>query len=331
MPRKFFPFLLSTLLSAVSFCCAPKPKPPVDPPKNFFEAPQSYPAFDGTIAFDFIERQVAFGPRVPNSKAHDDCQRFIVRELEHAGAKVRLQQFNFPGYDNTQLALTNVLASFHPERTTRIMLCAHWDSRPWADEEENRTFHSQPIVGANDGASGVAVLLTLAKIFRENPLPIGVDMVFFDGEDYGKKDDINLYCIGSKYFSVTEGPKFKPLFAVLLDLVGDKNARFPQEGYSVAFAPEIVKLLWSEAKKLGIEHFVDERTSEIYDDHHSMNTLAGIKTIDIIDVELIGHQSGDPMRKYWHTRDDVPSHCSKETLGSIGKLLCYIIYGIRPV
>lgn len=316
-------------------------------PIKLFEPPNSYPEFNGSVAYEYLKHQTAFGPRVPGSKAHEECLAFLKTELENSGASVRLQSFNLTGYEGQNLSFTNIIASFPerisgirqrrtvedsntPELKRRIVLCAHWDSRPRADGEQIEANKTKSILGANDGASGVAVLLSLAKLFKNNPPPVGIDLVLFDGEDYGKEGESFMYCLGAKYFASNMEPNYKPLFGILLDLVGDKNARFLKEGHSVKFAPDIVDLVWSSAAKLGVQQFVVQEQSEILDDHYSLNTVGGIRTIDIIDGELVGNHDQSPERKYWHTLQDTPDKCSPKTLENVGKVLTYLIYGLLP-
>lgn len=184
------------------------------------------PSFNGDTAFQYLVKQVNFGPRAPMTAAHDSCLAYITHELGKYTDNIAIQQFTLPGYDGVQLNLTNVIASFNPKMTQRVLLCAHWDSRPRADEEKDKTLQSKAIPGANDGASGVGVLLELARLFKNAPPPVGVDIVLFDGEDYGKESDIDNYCLGSSYFAQHLPQGFHPQCGVLLDLVGDKNAIF---------------------------------------------------------------------------------------------------------
>jgi Zn-dependent M28 family amino/carboxypeptidase len=180
-------------------------------------------------------------------------------------------------------------------------------------------------MGANDGASGVSVLLELARLLKQNPPPIGIDIVLFDGEDYGKEGDLDRYCLGSKFFATNKKVDYNPIFGILLDMVGDRNLRMPKEGYSVQYAPDIVDLIWSVASEKGITQFLDEVSAPVYDDHRSLN-LIGIKTVDLIDADLVGNHGTNEGRKYWHTRQDTPDKCSVESLEAIGRVLAHIVY-----
>lgn len=295
-----------------------------------FTPPSSLSAFGGDRCFSLLEAQVAFGPRVPNSEAHDRCLEYFIRFFDSLGVRAEQQRFTIGGYDGEQLRLTNVIARLRPESPQRILLSAHWDSRPFADMETDKKLAKLPIHGANDGASGVAVLLRLAEILQANPPGIGVDIVFFDGEDYGRNGDESMFLLGSKYFSASLEKDSRYLFGVLLDLVGDRDAVFPREELSRQYAGDVQQMLWSEARRLGLSQFSDQTHSPILDDHVPLNTVAGIKTVNIIDAALVGHDQSSPRRQYWHTLDDTPAQCAPETLDAVGRLLLSIIYGLQP-
>ncbi len=326
--RNFVPLLA---LAAVVFSCGRQ----ADPEKKAnavyqFNPPATYPEFSGERAIELAAAQVAFGPRVPNSPAHDSCLAFMHTFLSNLAPRVKMQDFVLPGYDGAQLRLANIIAKFNPDSKVRIVLAAHWDSRPRADMEKDEAKKASPIPGANDGASGVAVLMHLAELFAKTPPPVGVDLVLFDGEDYGKEGDEAFYCLGAKYFSSTIAPDYNPVFGILLDLVGDKDAVFYREGYSDRLAGDIVDLLWANAHKLGLKEFRNRAADAILDDHVSMNLTAGIKTVNIIDMDLIGHKDPSERRKYWHTHKDTMENLSPATLGNVGTLLAYTIYGLSP-
>lgn len=294
-----------------------------------FSPPSAVPAFDGTRAFALLERQVAFGPRVPNSAAHAECLEFYLRFFDSLGVAAEPQRFDIPGYDGVPLRLTNVIARIQPELPDRILLCAHWDSRPFADRETDPVRAARPIPGANDGASGVAVLLHLAEILARHRTAIGVDLVLFDGEDYGREGDESMFLLGSKYFAASRDAGQRYHFGVLLDLVGDRDAEFPIEEFSRQYAGDIQQMLWTEARRLGLGQFTERRHGAILDDHVPLNTVGGIKTVNIIDAALVGHDQSSPRRRYWHTLDDTPAQCAPETLDAIGRLLLSIIHGIQ--
>ncbi|CUS96522.1 Peptidase family M28 [Candidatus Kryptobacter tengchongensis] len=272
------------------------------------------PDFNENSAFEYLKKQVSFGPRVPNSNAHEECKNFLINEISKYADAVNVQEFTH-SYLGKNFKLSNIIASFNLKSGFRILLCAHWDSRPYADEEREASKRIQPVPGANDGASGVAVLLEIARILKDNPAPIGVDIVFFDGEDLGIAGDLDNFCIGSKYFAKNKPVNYLPQFGILLDMVGDKELQIFKESNSVKYAPDVVNYVWGIARELGISEFRDEIKYNVYDDHIPLNE-AGIRTIDIIDFDY----------PYWHTTEDTPDKCSPQSLGKVGKVLLNVIY-----
>lgn len=290
------------------------------------------PVFSGQNAFDYVARQVSFGPRDPNSPGAQRTLAFLVDELKKYAANVRTQEFTHEGYKGEKLNLTNVIASFNPDAGTRVLFCAHWDTRPRADHDRDSASQDEPILGANDAGSGVGVLLELARVLNENPPPIGVDIVLFDGEDYGDSDvdELNQYFLGSRYFSSHLPPDYRPAFGVLLDIVGDIDAEFAKEGHSMQYASGVVNLLWQAAADLGLTHFKQRLGDSVQDDHLMLNEIAGIPTIDIIDAELVGNKSISPRRRYWHTHDDTMKNIGVKPLEEVGRLLVYTVYRVVP-
>jgi len=301
--------------------CEPDPKPASR--FEFIDRGTDLPAFSADSAYAYVKAQVDFGPRNPGSEGHALALQYMTDELgRHSGGQVYVQRFEAAGYDET-LSLANVIASFNPTAQTRVMLCAHWDSRPRADRDADAADTSTPILGANDGASGVGVLLELARIFAENPPPIGVDIVFFDGEDYGVESDLSRYFLGSRHWSANPPvPGYMPRFAVLLDMVGGKNPRFPKEGFSMTYAAPVVNEVWGIAKDMGhASMFLDETSQPVADDHMILNQEYGLPTINIIHY---------PFPDYWHTSDDDMDNISTETLQAVGDVLLELIYNRIP-
>lgn len=283
------------------------------------------PAFYGERAFAYLTAQTDFGPRNPGSEGHQKCLDYLIAELLKTADSVKKQPFTFTDtFKDSTYELTNVIASFNlnPPGARRILLTAHWDTRPFADQDPYPENRLTPISGANDGASGVAVLLEIAAVFKEHPPPIGVDIILFDGEDYGdtKVNDLDYYFLGSKYFTETMG-EYRPEYAILLDMVGGKEAMFYIEGYSYEYAPVYARRIWDKAEELGFSSFVSEIGPRIQDDHWIMNQ-AGIPSVDIIDINEF-----DFNYPHWHTIEDTPDKCSPETLAQVGALLLHIIYG----
>jgi Peptidase family M28 len=283
----------------------------------------SIPQFDGESAFAYLVKQTSFGPRDPNSVGHRQCLEYLAATLRQFADEVQLQPFTHQGYDGKMLYLTNVIARFSPEKRDRILLCSHWDTRPRADQDPDPARRSEPILGANDGASGVAVLLQLAGMFKKNPPPIGVDIVFFDGEDYGMEGDLQSYFLGATYFARNKPSDYVPRFGILLDMVGDANLEIPREQHSVRYAPDVVDRVWSTANELGFWQFVNATEEAISDDHLVLNE-SGIKTIDIIDFNY-----PDRSNRFWHTHEDTPEHCSARSLEVVGTVVSHVVYTER--
>ena len=316
IPRLPFVCVLSLIL--VAGCAEQKQPQPQPAPAPAIKVP----AFSATSAFDYLVAQTNFGPRNPGSIGHRNCLNYLQTELQKYTDAVNLQAFTLKGYGSEVLHLTNVIASFNPQSTTRILLLAHWDTRPRADQESDPKKRATPIIGANDAASGVAVLLEIARQMKTTPPPVGVDILLVDGEDYGNERDHDYYFLGAKYFAEHLPPGFAPSFAILLDMVGDKQLELMKEPNSVASAPDIVNLVWTTAKDLGVAQFSDAMQSAVLDDHIPLNS-AGIRTIDLIDFHY-----PDESNKYWHTTEDTPDKCSPESLEAVGTVLLHVIY--RP-
>ncbi len=296
------------------------------------------PSFSADSAYMFIEKQLAFGPRVPNSDAHKLCGDYLINKLEEYGAQVIVQNFTESSFDNKTLQLRNIIASYKPQAKKRILLAAHWDTRPFADKD-TANFHT-PIDGANDGASGVAVLLEIARKLSVQELPkVGIDIIFFDGEDYGEYEGANApsivdgkmriwWCLGSQYWANNpHKERYSAYYGILLDMVGAKDAFFHQEGYSLQFAPDLVKKIWNIGAELGYgNHFVFDRGGYITDDHVYVNKYRRIPCVDIIQYNPLNNSSfGD----YWHTHNDNMSNVDKNTLKAVGQTLLEVLYRER--
>jgi glutaminyl-peptide cyclotransferase len=273
------------------------------------------PEFDSTQAFTFLEKQCQFGPRNPGSVGHSQTEEFLYQFLKIKTELVRLQEFSyFDSLENKNYELTNLIASFYPDEKKRVLLCAHWDTRPWADKDSNWENRNKPIMGANDGASGVAVLMEIANILKEYQPKFGVDIVFFDGEDLGNEKNNESYCMGSNYFAKNLSGYY-PIWGILLDMIGDKDLQIYKETYSMMYAPEVVKLIWENAKKINAESFSDSIKYNIVDDHIQL-IKAGIPCADVIDFDY----------PYWHTLEDTPDKCSPQSLKQVGNVLIQILY-----
>ncbi|KAA3608814.1 MAG: M28 family peptidase [Calditrichaeota bacterium] len=284
-----------------------------------FYCGQTVPEFSGENSFAYLEKQVSFGPRNPMSTGHEECKNWLVSELKKFAGRVVEQPFmHYDPRINKNFKMTNIVASFNLKAERRIVLCAHWDTRPVADMDvpENS---DKPILGANDGASGVAVLLEIARVMKSQPTDVGVDIVLFDGEDYGPEGKLDEYFLGSKYFAKNLND-YKPVFGILLDMVGDAQLNLPIEYQSQYYARNIVDKVWAAAKELGYTQFKNRVGSAVNDDHLALID-AGIPTIDIIDFEY-----PDNTHKYWHTMEDTPDKCSPQSLKVVGQTVLQVIY-----
>ena len=287
----------------------------------FLGCQSNVPRFDEDHAFSYLVAQCDFGPRNPGSDGYYACLDYLITELDQSANEIILQDFSYQERRyNKQYNLENIIARFNPDSEFQTVISAHWDTRPWADQEDLRQDRDQPIIGANDGASGVAILLELAKIMGENPPPIGVNLVFFDGEDLGVPGENSTYCQGSRFFAKNL-PIPRPDEAINLDMVGDKQLVLPIERYSLEYHPKLVRHLWDRAKDMGLDAFIGRVDYAIYDDHVRLNEIAGIPSIDIIDFKYPNSYAN-----FWHTLNDIPENCSEESLGQVGALMVDYIY-----
>ena len=274
-------------------------------------------------AYQFVADQVAFGPRVPGSEAHRQCGDYLVEKLTQYGATVEEQIGEARLYNGRPMAIRNIIGRYNPEAKRRILLSAHWDTRPFADRESDSSHWNTPIDGANDGASGVGVLIELARLLQNADLPIGVDIVFFDLEDWGTPEfhigpsSEHSYCLGSQYWAEEiKNRANKPEAGILLDMVGAPGAKFFQEQVSSYYAPQLVKAIWQEAANLGFSsYFIPTRGGAITDDHLYVNQIAGIPCIDIIQYDP---NSETGFGEYWHTRNDNMKQIDRTTLYVVG-------------
>lgn len=292
------------------------------------------PEFNADSAYAFTKQQCDFGPRDMNSKGHDACEAWIISKFKSYGCKVTTQKADLKGYDGTMLKSTNIMAQYNPSATTRILLCAHWDSRPWADNDPDSTNWHKPILAANDAASGVAVMLEIARLLQKNPLPsgFGVDFVCFDAEDWGtpqweanQDNEGDTWALGAQYFASNLPQGYEARYGILLDMVGGLNAKFYQEGMSKQFAPEIVKKVWKAARQAGFGSFFPRQDGGmITDDHIPVNKQAGIPTIDIIPYYPDCEQS--TFGPTWHTLADNMDNIDRNTLKAVGQTVIQVLF-----
>jgi hypothetical protein len=278
-------------------------------------------AFDGETALRYVREQVAFGPRVPNTEGHRRTGDWIEAHLRRTADSVEIQAWTHVSERGDSLRLRNFIGRFRPEATERILLLAHWDTRPRADQEANLGAQQQPIPGANDGASGVAVLLGVADVLAATPPTLGVDLLFVDGEDWGTDFSGPDALIGSRYYAANLPRNRHPLFAVLFDMVGDADLRLYPEANSVAGAPEVVNRVWETARSLGYDDvFRTDGQTSATDDHIPL-LEAGVRAIDVIDFAY-----GAPDRNvYWHTLQDTPDKVSARSLKIVGDVAVKLV------
>jgi len=279
------------------------------------------PNFNGDAAFAHLVAQCDFGPRNPGSVGHQKALEYYLKILSPLADSVKTQPFieTMPR-TKEKVEMHNVIAQFNPDAKKQIMLSAHWDTRPWGDRNLSVMRKNQPILGANDGASGVAVLLSLAKILHDNPQDIGVNLVLFDAEDYGTSGDSWSYCKGSQYFS-KHLPIPLPEYAINLDMIGDANLEIYIERISYKQNPSLVLDLWGLAGELKLNGFKKMAYHSIFDDHVPLYELAGIPAVDIIDFDY-----PDEKTNYHHTYNDIVENCSPESLWQVGTLMVHHIY-----
>lgn len=280
--------------------------------------------FNADSAYYYIEKQVSFGPRVPNTFGHRVTAKFLSEELDRFADHVFVQEAKVTNHKNEILNIQNIIAEFNPEKRDRILLCAHWDTRPIADQDRKRTF--EPIDGANDGGSGVGVLLEIARVLDSLDFQRGVDIILFDAEDGGSRDpdEINSWCLGSQFWgSNLHRPGYTARFGILLDMVGAKNATFAREMHSQQNAPGVVDMVWRTGQNLGFgDYFVNMQGGYITDDHQYVFFATRIPTIDIIEYDV---NSPNGFGAYWHTHDDNMDIISKETLTAVGKTVMAVL------
>lgn len=282
------------------------------------------PDFNDLAAFELLKQQCAFGPRNPGSEGYTNCRQFLIDELSAYADTVFLQPFTYTDLrEGNSYDLTNIIAQFNPDYEKQILLGAHWDTRPWAERDPSPERRNQPILGANDGASGVAVLLELGRIIALQQPAVGITIVLFDGEDLGVTGTNDSYARGSLYFAENL-PVEKPDYAIVLDMIGDADLEIPIERNSYKYNRELVTSLWSAAATLNLDAFKNWLGFEIFDDHVPLWEAAGIPAIDLIDIQYPNRYAN-----YWHTHSDVPANCSAESLGQVGTLLVHHIYSLK--
>jgi glutaminyl-peptide cyclotransferase len=288
------------------------------------------PIFKSTIfnednAYDYVKTQVDFGPRVPGTAAHTACHAYYTKHFKSLADTVYFQNTTAKTFDNKIIPIKNIIASFNPKATKRIILAAHWDTRPFADQDTKDK--DKPILGANDGASGVGVLMEIANVLNNNKIDIGIDIILFDSEDWGdnsgKVED--SYCLGSQYWAKNPHIKdYKADFGILLDMVGAPGAMFGYEGYSLSDAREYLTIIWEAAATAGYgSYFRNSPRGYVLDDHYYVMKYSNIPMVDIIDFDPT---TSTNFGKYWHTHNDNMDMIDKKTLKAVGQTVLNVIY-----
>lgn len=323
--------LIVALIAGAAFNFLPSNKAEVSETEEIEKVQPVGPDFNADSAYIYLQEQCDFGPRTMNSTAHDKCEKWIIQKFEQYGCKVTTQKATLNGYDGTPLRSTNIIASYNPKATTRIMFCAHWDCRAWADNDPDSTNWHKPIVAANDAASGVGVMIELARILKGSGLELGVDFICFDAEDYGTpqwfegEDPGDTWALGAQYFANNLPEGYAPRYGILLDMVGGVGAKFYREGMSMQYAPAIVKKVWNAARQVGYgSYFPKDDGGMITDDHIPVNQTANIPCIDVIPYYPDCAQSS--FGPTWHTIADNMDNIDKNTLKAVGQTMVQVLF-----
>ncbi len=286
------------------------------------------PDFNADSAFAYVKAQADMGPRVPGSKAHDNAVAYFEKQFKKYGAEVIIQKGNVTTYDNKPWVLKNIIATYNPKAEDRILLCAHWDSRPFADKDKNPENNTKACPGVNDGASGVGVLMEVARAISTKSVNVGVDIILFDLEDYGDDGgEPDTWCIGSQYWAKNlHVPYYGAKFGILLDMVGAKGATFYKEEISMTYASEALNKVWAAGQKLGYANFINQSMGSMTDDHKFVNELAQVPCIDIIDYRMNTETQRGGFFEHHHTVTDDINTIDKSTLKAVGQTVLEVLY-----
>jgi len=320
MKNRFFPIWLMVLVLLTCIACENETKPAAKPAPPKVVLPKV--TFHADSAYQFVQKQVDFGPRAPGTPAHKACADWLEEKLKSYDAEVIVQKSEVVASLGGKVPMYNIIGGINPTASKRIMLAAHWDTRLVGDQDEDEAKKKEPIDGANDGGSGVGILLEIARQLSLNPLQnMGVDIVLFDVEDQGLSETEDTYCLGSQYWSKNlHKPNYTAEFGILLDMVGAGDALFYQEHYSLQYAKPIVKKVWDVATRIGHgSYFSYTQGGGVTDDHYYVNTIAKIPMIDII------HHSPRGFGKFWHTHNDNMKVINKNTLKAVGDVLLTVV------
>lgn len=321
--------IIIVLISFIVVSCSKKKDNNQDESQINYKSVKT-PDFNADSAYMFVKNQCDFGPRVPDSKAAKDCGDYLISYLRSKADTVYVQEFSSKLWNGKQVKGRNIIASFNKEATDRVLLASHWDSRLWADNDSDKKNIKKPIIGANDGASGVGVLMEIARVLKDKKLKQGVDLVLFDLEDQGSPswadttiNDQSDWCLGSQYWAQNlHLPFYSATYGILLDMVGSSDLRFLKEQQSMGYASSIMNKVWNIASDLGFSNnFVNEESGGIMDDHIWVNHYAKIPMID-----LVQNSENSNFFPYWHTTKDDINCINKNSLAIVGKVLLVSIF-----
>jgi hypothetical protein len=324
--------VFTMLLSTILFSCGNNNEENTDDKDTIVKVKNTTaPEFNKDSAFAFVKAQTDFGPRVPGTPANEACAIYLKETMSAFADTSFIQRGKVRLYTGEIVDCKNIISVFDAENTSRILLCAHWDSRPYADWDEDEANHRKAIDGADDGASGVGVLMEIARLISKKKPNVGIDIIFFDVEDYGEPQDAqgkgkeNAWALGSQYWSRNpHKPGYFAKYGILLDMVGASDAVFSKEGFSTTYAPTIVEKIWNIGQKLGYEkYFVDKESGYVTDDHYYINTIIGIPTVDIINRNP-DNPSG--FGNHWHTMNDNIDVIDPNTLKAAGQTVLEVIF-----
>jgi hypothetical protein len=325
-----YPLLLICLLAACSSCENNTSQQPAEQTKE----PEAYrrkaPEFNSDSAYSYVKAQVDFGPRVPNTKQHDACAKYLADKLKSFTPNVIVQKASVVAFDKTKLNIHNIIGQFNPQAKHRILLFAHWDTRPWGDRDVEGT--DKPILGADDAGSGVGILMEVARQLSAQNVSVGVDIAFFDAEDYGKRDETegeDSYALGTQYWCKNLQPAgYTASYGILLDMTGARNATFLKEANSMMYASNVVNKVWNIANQLGFgNYFLNQLGGGITDDHVYPNKIANIPSIDIVNT----NPATLSFAPHWHTHQDNMDVIDRNTLKAVGQTLLEVIFSEEPI
>ena len=331
--KKFHYLSVFVITCGIMSCTELRPK---DKP-TYTDKPKvevAVPYFDADTAYHYIETQVKMGPRTWGSKAHKDCGDWAIAKLKLSNAQVLVQATTLKLYNGKVIPMRNIMGQLYPDKKNRILLAAHYDSRPYADHDDER--QTEPILAADDGASGVAVLLEIARLLNISEPMYGVDILLIDAEETGAPNyapNTNArnedWCLGSQYWSHNIIPMgYRPEYGILLDMVGGRGNTFTQEATSMMYAPDVMNKIWKTGNRLGYSsYFLYDKTQVVVDDHYFINQIAKIPTVDIIHYYKPSETTDIPMfGPWWHTHDDDMDNIDKATLKAVGQTILTVLY-----